>query len=83
MTTLAQPRPVRTDKRGRLSLGTPETEFLLWEQPDGTLVLAPAITISRTESILLADADLQERIRLAHLETGLVRRAGGRRDAQG
>ena len=81
MSTITQPRPVRTDARGRLSLGTPEAEFLLWEHPDGAIVLEPAMTISRVEAALLADDRLQERISKAHLGTGLVRRTGGRRSS--
>jgi len=78
---MTMPRPVRTDARGRLSLGEPDTSFLLWEQPDGALVLEPAVMISKTEAALLADGELQKRIALAHEGLGLVRRSAGRRDA--
>jgi len=80
MSVLATPRPVRTDTRGRLSLGEPGAEYLLWEQADGAIVLKPAITISTTDAALLADDRLQERIARAHRAAGLVRRSGGRRD---
>ena len=80
MTTTISPRPVRTDARGRLSLGAPDAQFLLWEQSDGAIVLEPAVTISRTEAALLANDDLQQRIERAHQGTGLVSRPGGRRD---
>ena len=80
MTTLGQPRPVRTDNRGRLSLGEPDASYLLWEQPDGAMVLEPAVTISTTEAVLLANDALQDRIARAHQGIGLVRRTGGRRD---
>ena len=79
MATLTQPRPVRTDNRGRLSLGEPDATFLLWEQPDGALVLEPAITVSTMEAALLANDAIQERITQAHRGENLVRRTGGRR----
>jgi len=53
----------------------------MWQQPDGAIILEPAITISRLEAGLLADDDLQRRIALAHQGAGLVRRSAGRRDA--
>lgn len=80
MVTLSQPRPVRTDARGRLSLGEPDTAFLLWEQPDGALVLEPAVTISKVEAALLSNDTIQQRIERAHRGAGLVSRTGGRRD---
>jgi hypothetical protein len=61
-------------------LGEPNAAFLLWEQPDGALVLEPAVTISRTEAALLANDTIQERVERAHRGVGLVRRTGGRRD---
>ena len=82
MPTKTRPHPVRTDARGRLSLGIPDAEFLLWEQSDGAIVLEPAVTISRTEAALLADDNLQERITRAHQGIGLVRRTSGRRTAE-
>ena len=82
MATATQPRPVRTDTRGRLSLGQPEAEFLLWEQPDGAYVLEPAVTISQTEARLLADDRLQDRITKAHQGIGLVTHNSGRRDSE-
>ncbi|MDR0783023.1 MAG: hypothetical protein LBE83_04600 [Propionibacteriaceae bacterium] len=79
MSTLAEPRPVRTDARGRLSLGEPDAEFLLWQHPDGAIVLEPAVTISKVEAALLANEDLQQRVTRAHQGIGLVRRSSGRR----
>ena len=78
--TMTQPRPVRADARGRLSLGVPNAEYLLHEQPDGSVILEPAVTISTMEAALLANGQLQDRIERAHQGTGLISRAGGRRD---
>jgi hypothetical protein len=79
MTTWTQPRPVRTDARGRLTLGEPGASFLLWEQPDGALVLEPAVTISKAEAALLANDSIQQRIERAHQGVGLVHRPPRRR----
>ena len=80
MTTMTQPRPVRTDARGRLSLGEPHAEFMLWEQPDGALVLEPTVRVSALEAALLANDSIQQSITSAHRGEGLVRRVSGRRD---
>ena len=52
------------DPRRRTSLAKfgrkEDLEYLVDEQPDGTLVLTPAVTISATELAILQDPELRE-----------------------
>lgn len=52
------------DPRRRTSLAKfgrkEDSEYLVDEQPDGTLVLTPAVTISAAELAILTDATLRE-----------------------
>lgn len=65
---------VETDSRGRLTLpgSKPNRRYLVHEEPDGTLVLEPAVVISELERRFLANAALQARIEHArtHPELG-------------
>lgn len=56
---------IDTDKRGRASLGRPDKRYLLTEEPDGTLVLRPAVVISELERRFLENAALQAQIAYA------------------
>ena len=55
---------VSLDQRRRTSLAKfgrkEDLEYLVDEQPDGTLVLTPAVTISATELAILRDPELRE-----------------------
>ena len=55
---------VSLDQRRRTSLAKfgrkEDLEYLVDEQPDGTLVLTPAVTISATELAILQDPELRE-----------------------
>jgi hypothetical protein len=53
---------VKTDDRGRASLGRPDRQYLMHEQEDGTLVLEPAVVISELERRLLSNHELQAQI---------------------
>jgi hypothetical protein len=54
------------DYRRRVSLGRvgrrEHRRYLVTEEPDGTLILTPAVVLSELEAGLLANADLVERI---------------------
>ena len=74
---------VELDERRRLSLGKmgkPEhRRYLAAEQPDGTIILTPAVVMSELEARFLANRALVERIEenRRHPER-LVRRRRGR-----
>ena len=57
---------IELDSRRRLALGrigNPEhTRYLVDEQPDGTLVLTPAVVMSQQEVALLRNAELVARL---------------------
>ncbi len=61
-----------------MSLGRPNTTFIMSEQPDGAIVLEPAVIVSALEARFLADDNLQDRLARAHRGEGLVRRQGRR-----
>ena len=46
---------IRTDSRGRVTLvGHPDSTYLLHEEPDGVLVLEPAVVMSAAQASYLA-----------------------------
>ncbi len=46
---------IRTDSRGRVTLvGHPDSTYLLHEEPDGVLVLEPAVVMSSAQASYLA-----------------------------
>ncbi|APA78476.1 MULTISPECIES: hypothetical protein [Mycobacterium] len=46
---------IRTDSRGRVTLvGHPDSTYLLREEPDGVLVLQPAVIMSAAQASYLA-----------------------------
>lgn len=46
---------IRTDSRGRATLaGHPDSTYLLHEEPDGVLVLEPAVLMSSAQASYLA-----------------------------
>ena len=48
-------RRIRTDSRGRVTLvGHPDSTYLLREEPDGVLVLEPAVVTSAAQASYLA-----------------------------
>lgn len=52
-----------TDSRGRVTLpGRANSTYLLKEEPDGTLVLEPAVVVSELERRVLANAGLAARL---------------------
>lgn len=57
---------VEVDSRGRVSLGRVATSdhqrYLAHEEPDGTVVLTPAVVMSELEARFLANPDLVERV---------------------
>ena len=79
---------VELDDRRRVSLGKigrPEhTRYIVEEEPDGTLVLTPAVVMSELEAKLLAKRELVERINANRADPGrLVRRERRGRPAGG
>ena len=79
---------VELDDRRRVSLGKigrPEhTRYIVEEEPDGTLVLTPAVVMSELEAKLLANRELVERINANRADPGrLVRRERRGRPAGG
>ncbi len=81
-------RLVELDDRRRVSLGKigrPEhTRYIVEEEPDGTLVLTPAVVMSELEAKLLANRELVERINANRADPGrLVRRERRGRPAGG
>ncbi|MGH9094244.1 MAG: hypothetical protein ACRDXE_03695 [Acidimicrobiales bacterium] len=67
---------VETDARGRASLGRPERRYLMHEEPDGTLVLEPAVVVTELERRFMANCALQAQIDYArsHPEERVKRR---------
>lgn len=55
-------RVVDTDRRGRATLGHPGQRYLMREEPDGTLVLEPAVVVSELERRFMANAAVQAQI---------------------
>ncbi|MCY7289234.1 MAG: hypothetical protein LH624_13530 [Cryobacterium sp.] len=79
---------VELDDRRRLSLGrigrAEHTRYLVAEEPDGTLVLTPAVVMSELEAKLLANSELVERIQANRADPRrLVRRGRGTPAASG
>lgn len=74
---------IRTDARGRMSIGRPNETFLATTTSDGAIVLEPAVTVPTIEARLLANDEIQERLTRAHRGEGLVSRRAGRRRAAG
>ena len=60
------PHLIETDARGRTTLPGGKRRYILHAQPDGALILEPAVVISEAERAFLANTGLQERI--AHLD---------------
>ena len=72
---------IETDARGRASLGRPDRRYLMHEEPDGTLVLEPAVVVTELERRFMANGALQAEIGFAkaHPEEQVRRnRRGGR-----
>lgn len=75
---------VELDSRRRITLGrlgNPEHDrYLIHEEPDGTLVLTPAVVMSAHEAALLRHPELVEQIKadLADPSTTLSSSAGRR-----
>lgn len=66
MTDLAQePKFVSTDSRGRLSVGRPDSFFLMHEDADGRIVLEPAVVMTELEERYLRNAALQVEVEYA------------------
>lgn len=67
---------VETDARGRASLGRPGRRYLMHEEPDGTLVLEPAVVVTELERRFMANSALQAQIDYAraHPEERVKRR---------
>lgn len=59
---LAKDHIVDTDKRGRATLGHPSRRYLMREEPDGTLILEPAVVVSELERRFMANAAIQAQI---------------------
>jgi len=78
---------VELDDRRRVSLGKvgrPEhTRYIVEEEPDGTLVLTPAVVMSELEAKLLASRELVERINANRADLGRLVRRGSRGRAAG
>lgn len=68
---------VDTDQRGRASLGRPRKRYLMHEEPDGTLVLEPAVVVTELERRFLANEEIQAQ--LAHAEAHPEQRVPRRR----
>jgi len=58
-------RLVTADARGRVRVAQPDREYLVREEPDGTLILEPAVVVSELECRYLANIALQARIEYA------------------
>ena len=73
---MASARLVTADQRGRMTVGLAERSYLVHEEPDGTIVLEPAVVISQLEHRFLENAALQASIEHArqHPEERVSRR---------
>ena len=58
-------RLVTADSRGRVTVGQADRPYLLHEEPDGTVVLEPAVVMSELERRFLENAALQASIEYA------------------
>ena len=69
-------RLVTADPRGRVTVGQPDRPYLVHEEPDGTVVLEPAVVMSELERRFLENATLQASIEYAraHPEQRVGRR---------
>lgn len=69
-------RLVTADPRGRLTVGEADRSYLVHEEPDGTVVLEPAVVMSELERRFLENAALQASIEYArqHPEQRVTRR---------
>ena len=56
---------IETDSRGRATIGHPDRQYLLHEEPDGTLVLEPASVVTELERRFMANSALQAQIAYA------------------
>lgn len=56
---------IETDSRGRASLGRPGKRYVVHEEPDGTLILEPAVVITELERRFVANAAVQAQIAYA------------------
>lgn len=69
---------IEVDDRRRMSLGKlgRHSRYLAHEQPDGTLILEPAVVLTEAEARLLANKDLMAQIEegRAHPERAVPRR---------
>jgi hypothetical protein len=53
---------IRTDSRGRVTLGHPNSSYLVTESSDGALTLEPATVISELELRFMRNTALQAQI---------------------
>ena len=69
-------RLVTADPRGRVTVGQADRPYLVHEEPDGTIVLEPAVVMSELERRFLENAALQASIEYAraHPEQRVGRR---------
>ena len=69
-------RLVTADPRGRMTVGQADRLYLVHEEPDGTVVLEPAVAMSELERRFLENASLQASIEYArqHPEQRVGRR---------
>ena len=69
-------RLVTADPRGRVTVGQADRPYLVHEEPDGTVVLEPAVVMSELERRFLENATLQASIEYAraHPEQRVGRR---------
>ena len=69
-------RLVTADPRGRVTVGQPDRPYLVHEEPDGTVVLEPAVVMSELERRFRENAALQASIEYAraHPEQRVGRR---------
>ena len=72
------------DERRRAALGKigkPEhRRYLVTEEPDGTLILTPAVVMSELEAAFLASSDVQSRIAAYREDPSRLVRRRPRRD---
>lgn len=73
---MAAPRLVTADPRGRVTVGQADRPYLVHEEPDGTVILEPAVVMSELERRFLENAALQASIQYAreHPEQRVGRR---------